>query len=97
MPQLQQIHAKACGAALYPIAPPIAPPVVEVQDSTPKFVCPKCKSPHITGIKKGFGIGKALVGGVLTGGVGLLAGFLGSRKVLVTCMQCGHSWEAGKP
>ena len=62
----------------------------------PAFVCPKCKSPHLSADKQGFGLGKALVGGVLLGGVGLLGGFFGARKVTVTCMQCGHAWRAGK-
>lgn len=57
--------------------------------------CPRCGSTQITANKKGFGVGKALVGGFLTGGVGLLAGFLGSGKVLVTCVKCGKQWKAG--
>ena len=81
----------ACGASL---APP--PKVVEKVAAPPpqEFACPKCKSTHISGNKKGFGLGKALVGGVLTGGVGLLGGFIGSRKIENTCMQCGYAWEA---
>ena len=55
--------------------------------------CPRCKSSYITANKKGFGLGKALVGGVLTGGVGLLAGFIGSGKVKCTCLKCGHEWK----
>ena len=58
--------------------------------------CPKCSSTSITDHKRGFGLGKALVGGVLTGGVGLLAGFIGSNAVTVTCLRCGHNWQAGK-
>ena len=58
--------------------------------------CPKCNSTQLSADKKGFGLGKALVGGVLTGGVGLLAGFLGSKKVLVTCLKCGNQWKAGQ-
>ena len=38
--------------------------------------CPACRSTQITANKKGFGLGKAVVGGVLLGGVGLLGGFL---------------------
>ena len=30
--------------------------------------CPKCSSPSVTSFKKGFSVGKAVVGGVLTGG-----------------------------
>lgn len=57
--------------------------------------CPKCGSTQLTAQKQGFGLAKAAVGGVLTGGVGLLAGFLGSRGVRVTCLKCGHSWKPG--
>jgi len=57
--------------------------------------CPKCRSAQFTAQRQGFGLGKAAVGGVLTGGVGLLAGFIGSRKVKVTCLNCGHSWKPG--
>lgn len=60
------------------------------------ITCPKCSSTSITDHKRGFGVGKALVGGVLTGGVGLLAGFIGSNAVMVTCLRCGHNWQAGK-
>lgn len=27
------------------------------------------------------------------GGVGLLGGFLGSGKVKITCLKCGHTWK----
>ena len=55
--------------------------------------CPKCRSTNISANKSGFGLGKAVVGGVLTGGVGLLAGFVGSRKIYLTCLKCGYSWK----
>lgn len=45
--------------------------------------------------KKGFGAGKALTGAVLTGGVGLLAGFIGSGKVKITYLKCGCQWKPG--
>ncbi|HIE73839.1 MAG TPA: hypothetical protein EYQ06_06190 [Flavobacteriales bacterium] len=58
--------------------------------------CPKCKSNQITANKKGFSLGKAVIGGVLTGGVGLLGGFIGSSKVQVTCLNCGNNWVPKK-
>lgn len=58
--------------------------------------CPRCGSTQVSANKKGFGVGKALAGGFLTGGVGLLAGFIGSGKVLVTCVKCGKQWKAGR-
>lgn len=58
--------------------------------------CPKCNSANISANKKGFGVGKAAAGAVLLGPVGLLGGFMGSDKVIITCLNCGHSWEPGK-
>ncbi len=58
--------------------------------------CPKCGSAQLTANKQGFGPGKAAIGGVLTGRIGLLAGFIGSGKVKITCLKCGHAWIAGK-
>ncbi|MGI6562436.1 MAG: hypothetical protein ACOX3Q_07750 [Clostridia bacterium] len=58
--------------------------------------CPKCYSTSLSAHKKGFGIGKAVVGASLTGGIGLMAGNIGSKKVRVTCLKCGHQFWAGK-
>ncbi len=77
----------------------IEPPQPKTEAAPPtssQISCPKCGSNQITAIKKGFGLGKALIGGVLAGGVGLLGGFIGSRKVSITCLNCGNSWDAGK-
>ena len=53
------------------------------------IACPKCGGDQISANKKGFGVGKALLGGIV-------AGFIGSRKVQITCLKCGHAWTAGK-
>ena len=58
--------------------------------------CPKCYSTNITSNKKGFGVGKAAVGAIATGGIGLLAGGIGKNKIDITCLKCGHKWKAGK-
>lgn len=57
--------------------------------------CPRCGSTQLNAQRKGFGWGKALVGGALTGGIGLLGGFIGSRKILITCLKCGHRFYPG--
>jgi len=58
--------------------------------------CPKCGSNQLSAQKKGFSFGKALVGGILTGGVGLLAGTIGSGKVKITCLSCGKEFKPGE-
>ena len=55
--------------------------------------CPKCGSTSLSANKKGFGIGKAVVGAALTGGIGLIVGNIGAKKVWVTCLNCGHRWK----
>lgn len=65
-----------------------------------QIYCPKCGSNQLTTDKKGFSGGKALAGAVLTGGIGLLAGTIGSNNVIITCLACGHQFkpgEGGKP
>lgn len=58
--------------------------------------CPKCGSTQITAGKKGFGLGKAAGGALLLGPVGLLGGMIGSKKVKITCLKCGHEWKPGQ-
>jgi|WetSurMetagenome_2_1015567.scaffolds.fasta_scaffold00408_22 hypothetical protein len=58
--------------------------------------CPKCHSSQVAANKQGFGWGKAVIGGVLTGGIGLLGGFIGSRNINITCLKCGHQFKPGE-
>lgn len=58
--------------------------------------CPKCGSTSISADKKGFGIGKAVVGNAIAGPIGMVAGNIGAKKVIITCLSCGKQWEAGK-
>jgi len=58
------------------------------------MACPRCHSNQVTAGKKGFGIGKALVGGVLLGPVGILAGFIGSKNMEFVCLSCKERWSA---
>jgi len=46
----------------------------------------------LTANKKRFSGKKAVVGGLLIGGVGLLAGTIGSNKVKITCLSCGKEF-----
>ncbi len=56
--------------------------------------CPKCGSNQLAAGNKGFGLGKAAVGGLLLGPVGLLGGFVGSGQVMLSCLRCGNRWQA---
>jgi DNA-directed RNA polymerase subunit RPC12/RpoP len=55
--------------------------------------CPKCNSEMVEIYRKGFGAGKALAGAVITGGIGLLAGFIGSNKAIAVCLACGKKFD----
>lgn len=59
------------------------------------ITCPRCHSSQVTAGKKGFGLGKAAIGGVLLGPVGLLAGFIGSKNVEFACLNCRERWGSG--
>jgi len=57
--------------------------------------CPRCGSTSLSANKKGFGIGKAVVGAAITANpLGLVAGNLGAKKVRVTCLKCGKQFWA---
>jgi len=60
-----------------------------------QIVCPKCGSNQLSANKKGFSGKKAVAGAVLTGGIGLLAGTIGSNKIIITCLNCGHQFKPG--
>ena len=62
-----------------------------MEEQEDKLYCPNCGSSQLTANKKGFGAGKAV-----TGGIGLLAGFIGSGNVKVTCLKCGRKWNPGQ-
>lgn len=53
------------------------------------LVCPNCGSRKLHIGQKGFSIGKAAAGAVAFGGIGILAGTIGSKKIKATCLECG--------
>lgn len=57
--------------------------------------CPYCNSKNIHVHKKGFSGKKAVAGAVLTGGVGVLAGTIGSNNIKLTCLNCGKTFNPG--
>ena len=60
-----------------------------------ELLCPKCGSNQLSANKKGFSGQKAVAGAILTGGIGVLAGTIGSNKIKITCLACGHSFKPG--
>lgn len=62
--------------------------------------CPMCgeeeKWIQIDETKKGFSVGKAAVGGILLGPVGLIGGALGKKKVAFACGNCRFQHEYDK-
>lgn len=66
------------------------------RDYDNQIKCPVCDSTQITAGNKGFGLGKAAAGGILLGPVGLLGGLIGSKKIIVTCLNCGNQWKPGE-
>lgn len=59
--------------------------------------CPSCKSVNVQFMgnqRKAFSVGKAVAGGLLTGGVGAVAGFAGKKgQDRWHCTQCGHVFD----
>ncbi len=64
--------------------------------TTTEIRCPKCNSNQLTANKKGFSGKQAVGGAILTGGIGLLAGTIGSNKVKITCLACGKEFKPGE-
>lgn len=57
------------------------------------IICPRCHSSNIRTGQKGFGLGKAAIGGLILGPVGLLGGFIGKNQLKFTCNSCGNAWS----
>lgn len=69
------------------------PVQVTLQYEDGQLRCPQCNSTHIVIDKSGFSATKAIVGGILTGGIGVLAGLHGRNRRVGKCLKCGHHWD----
>ena len=70
---------------------------VQELERSGQVYCPKCHSVSVTAEKKGFGFGKGALGLMLVGPkTGLVAGAMGSKKMVCTCLKCGYQWKPGK-
>ena len=59
-------------------------------------MCPKCKIGYLIPIGErtgGFSGGKAVLGAVIAGPIGLAAGALGRKKTCFQCVECGFTIE----
>lgn len=59
-------------------------------------MCPKCFVGSLTQISErtgGFSGGKAVVGAIIAGPIGLAAGALGKKKITYRCDKCGYIVE----
>ncbi|MDQ7092413.1 TerD family protein [Desulfosporosinus sp. PR] len=87
-------YTSSFGPANYPADPAYESPSGPGYSRDPGIVCPRCNSTRVTAGRKGFGIGKAAIGGMMLGPVGLLAGFIGSRNLEFVCLTCRGRWNA---
>ncbi|GKU23657.1 hypothetical protein CFB3_18800 [Clostridium folliculivorans] len=58
--------------------------------------CPKCHSTSLSANQKGYGYGKGFVGAAVVGPIGAFAGGIGSKKVMIICLNCGISLNKRK-
>ena len=65
-------------------------------ENSDEIYCPKCLSTKIQAGEKGFGAGKATVGALVAGPIGLLAGTIGRKKVELICLNCGNRWRPNR-
>lgn len=58
-------------------------------------ICPKCygRMYPVSEYTKGFSIGKAALGAIVAGPMGVAAGALGKKKILYQCSECGFTKE----
>ena len=60
------------------------------QEEIPPLTCPACKSTNVEIERKGYGFGKGVIGVVLLGPLGALAGGIGRKDVKCLCHNCGN-------
>lgn len=65
-------------------------------DASGQVYCPRCLSTSVTANQKGFGFVRGALGASVGLDVGLIAGGIGSKKVICTCLKCGYKWKPGK-
>ena len=67
------------------------------KEEMPPLICPACSSTDLEFRKKGYGFGKGLVGVVLLGPLGALAGGIGYKDAECLCHHCGNRFTPKPP
>ena len=63
-------------------------------ETTNSVKCPSCGSSDFSSHKKGYDVGKGILGALLSFNViGLLYGADNKGKVEITCLNCGYTWS----
>ena len=79
---------------------PIAAKTPDIERSVGQNRCPYCRSSRFEIVgqdKSSFSVGKALGGAILTGGIGVLAGFIGTKgDFQCHCQECGSMFTLSK-
>ncbi|MBS4191928.1 TerD family protein [Bacillus sp. FJAT-49705] len=57
------------------------------------ILCTRCGSSNVRTGQKGFGLGKAAIGSLILGPVGLLGGFIGKKQLKFNCNNCQNTWS----
>lgn len=61
-----------------------------------RILCPSCRSNQVIPQKKGYSGKKGFIGTALFGGIGALAGTIGSEKMGYSCLSCGKWFDPNK-
>jgi len=62
----------------------------------PGDVCPNCGLRNFEEIDFEFRTGKALIGTLFLGNIGMLNGFRQGKKRRLECLDCGHRWTSNR-
>lgn len=65
-------------------------------EASGQIYCPKCLSTNISANQKGFSFIRGALGANIALDVALIAGGIGSKKIICTCLKCGYQWKPGK-
>ncbi|HJV16202.1 MAG TPA: TerD family protein [Bacillales bacterium] len=93
-PLLQPVHQQNVVTPHYQTPQTFANNTIATQTyGGENIICPRCHSSNIRTGQKGFGLGKAAIGGLILGPIGLLGGFIGKNQLKLTCNSCGKFWS----